>query len=161
MTFTYDPSLADDVSKVRDLVGDTDSLYPEFQDETLQAYLDMSKNNVLSAAVQATFRLYVNYAKSADVSEVDNTRIESRNKADAFEKIYKELKAQADRAKIFNSGKAPMFFGGLNRAAFNANREDSTLTPNDFTKDSIYFNRDFPELTEVGETPPLYSNEEY
>lgn len=159
MTFTYDPTLSDDISKVRDLVGDIEADYPEFQDETLQAYLDMSNGNVLDAAVQASFRLYVNYAKMADVSEVDNTRTENRNKSKAFENIYKELKVQSAKAKALNSGKPPIYFGGIDKARFNANREDSTLTPNDFTKDSIYFDRRFPELTEVGNTPPIYTDE--
>lgn len=146
MTFSYDPSLADDISKVRDTIRDTVEAFADFPDETLQAYLDVT-GSVSGASAQAAWRLYLDYAKAADVAEADDIRIENKTKSDTFKEIYEELKQEAQKDKAKASGKAPMFFGGLDRSTFNSNREDSTLVNPDFTKDSIFFNKKFPETT--------------
>ena len=42
MTYTFDPSLADDVSYIRFMIGDTNTSGMFLQDETIQAIFDMS-----------------------------------------------------------------------------------------------------------------------
>jgi len=42
MTYTFDPSLADDVSYIRFQIGDTNTSGMFLQDETIQAIFDMS-----------------------------------------------------------------------------------------------------------------------
>lgn len=159
MAFTYDPALADSISQVRDWVRDVNPDYYTFEDETIQYYLDNANGDVLGAAQQAAFRLYQDYTAQAEVSEVDGTRIENRNKSKFYKSIYEELKTEAKKSKLFKAGKSPVVFTGLNRAEFNSNRENQSLTPRDFTKDGIFFNKDYPETTPVGETPLVYRDE--
>ena len=146
MAFTYDPSLADDVSKIRFALGDTVEAYAEFPDETLSALVTI-EGTLEGATAAAMKTLYLEFLKRADVAETDDMRVEYSRKAKQYEQLYKDFKEAANRAKSVKSGKAPIIFGGLNRYSFNANREDSTLTPPDFTKGGIFFNRRFPELT--------------
>jgi len=153
MAFTYDPTLTDSISQVRDMIRDIYEDYYTFEDETINYYLNTANGSVLGAAEQAAFRLYQDYTAQAEVSEVDKTRIENKNKADAYKSIYEELKNENKKSKMFSNGRSPVFFGGLDRQAFNSNRENKSLTPNDFTKDMEDFNRRFPELTKVGATP--------
>ena len=46
MSFNYDIGLADNISKVRSLIDDTDSEAFEFPNETVQAYLDANTDNI-------------------------------------------------------------------------------------------------------------------
>ena len=153
MAFTYDPALTDPVSQVRDMVRDVSQDYYTFEDETINYYLNVANGSVLGAAEQAAFRLWQDFTAQAEVSEVDKTRIENKNTAKFYKDIYEDLKRENKKSKMFSSGKSPVFFGGIDRSSFNANREDKSLTPNDFTKDMENFDRRYPELTKVGETP--------
>ena len=91
MSFTYDISLADDISKVRSLVDDTDSTAFDFPDETIQAYLDANTDNIYKAASSLCKVLSVRYMKFADVAEVDDIRLEFKNKAEAFSLLAKDF----------------------------------------------------------------------
>ena len=149
MSFTYDPSLGDDVSLVRFYLDDTDSVYSYFQDEELQYLLENNKN-IFYAAAEAAFRLYTGYSKKSTISEVDDVRVEWRNKSAEMKSLYDSLKKKAKDAERKSSKNIPIVFGGINKDSFDANREDGTVTPPDFTKGVEGFNRRHPELTDLG-----------
>lgn len=60
MTATYDPALADAISRVRQLYGDTDVTQAKFQDETINAYL--GGRSELASAAQLCRDLAARYA---------------------------------------------------------------------------------------------------
>lgn len=148
MSFTYDPSLADDVSLVRFYLDDTLESYHDFHDSELQFLID-ANGSPLAAAAEAALRLYTRIVKSPTVSEVDDTRVEFRNKAESIYGLYKTLLKRVKEEKMKNATQAPMYFGGINKASFDANRNDSSLTPPDFTKGVVRFNRRHPQSTPI------------
>jgi len=148
MSFTYDPTLADEVSQVRFYLDDTIEDFADFQDEEIQYLLDNNRN-IFYAAAEAAFRLYTSYSKRATISEVDDVRVEWRSKSAEMKALYESLKKKAKDTATDKSKKAPIFFGGLNKDTFDANRSDDSLTPRDFTKGTPRFNNRFPETTDL------------
>ena len=148
MSFTYDPTLSDDISIVRFYLDDTLEDFADFQDEEL-AYLIANNKNVLYAAAEGAFRLYTSLTKRASISEVDDVRVEWRNKSAEMKSLYDSLKKKAKDAERKSSKNIPIVFGGINKDSFDANREDDTATPPDFTKGVEGFNRRYPELTDL------------
>lgn len=146
--FTYDPTLADDISVVRFYLDDTEADIADFQDEELQ-FLISDSDSPIEAAAEAAFRLYSSYSKRATVAEVDDVRVEYRDRANALKALYDSLKKKAKADAVKRAKKTPMFFGGLDKDRFDANREDTSLTPADFTKGSVRFNRRSPSLTDL------------
>lgn len=155
MAFTYDPNLGDPISQVRNYVGDTEAEYAQFQDEEIQFFLDVNNGSVVGAASEAVFRLYVAYSQRSEEAEVDDVRVRYGNIADNLFKVYNALKEKTRKDKLLKSSTAPIFFGGLDKSKFDANREDSTVTPPDFTKGVPHFNRRHPSLTDLDD---LYKN---
>lgn len=96
MAATYSPSLSNEVSQVRQWLGDTGNgagAFPqaaEVQDETIQAYLDQGCS-VLRAAARLARDLSARYAKMVDVDVDDQL-----TKASQRYKQYKELAASLD-----------------------------------------------------------------
>jgi hypothetical protein len=144
MSFTYDPTIADDISKVRSLIQDTVELTADFQDEELQFFLDINNGNIYKAAREAAFRLYVKYSKMADIEQVGKIRLEYVSRAGAMKDLYDVLLTETTKL----SGKPMMYFGGITKAGFNKNRSDTSLVRPDFTKDSILFDPCVPDLPE-------------
>lgn len=70
MTATFDPSLSNAVSQVRQYLGDTTvndaDVPPEVQDETITAYL--ATKSVLSAAAQLARDIAAKYAGMVDIT---------------------------------------------------------------------------------------------
>lgn len=140
MAFTYDPTLADAISRVRNMVQDTVEVVADFQDEELQYFLTANGDSEIKAAREAAFRLYVKYSKMADVQQVAKVRLEYFNRAQAMKDLWDAMaKDVATR-----SGKAMIYFGGLNRDNFNTNRNDASVTKPDFTKGTVFNDPDQP-----------------
>jgi len=148
MSFTYDPTLSDDISIVRFYLDDTLEDFADFQDEEI-SYLIANNENVLYAAAEAAFRLYTSLTKRASVAEVDDVRVEFRSKSAEMKSLYDSLKKKAKDVERKSSKNTPMVFGGVGKDSFDANREDDTTTQPDFTKGLPHFNRRHPELTDL------------
>lgn len=150
MSYSYDPNLTDKVSQVRFYIQDHQE--PAlFADEELQYLLTANGDDVLLASTEAAYRLWVQYLHLADVSEVDNVRIEHRDKAEQFKELYEDFKKKSVTSKVKS-----IFFGGIDKVAFNANREDSSLVNPEFTKGGIYNDDCNQELTPVDDCNKLY-----
>lgn len=157
MSFSFDPSLASKRDEVRFLIQDTTDSGHLFEDETIDALLLSNGDNVLETLAVLAQTLWTQYLQKADVAEVDDVRIEYRNKANQMKDFYDDVKKRSKMAKL--NGKTPIYFGGINRAKFDQVREDSSVVKPEFTKGNIFFNEDFPELTPVDE--PLYERDWY
>lgn len=149
MSFTYDPSLGDNISKARFLIQDTNELAPYFQDETISALLATNGDSPLKVAKALAQALWTQYLQRADVAEVDDVRLDYKDKANQFKILYEELSKQVFTES--SSGVVPMYFGGINRAAFNSNRNNQTLVKPAFTKGGEFFDKYNPELYPVDE----------
>lgn len=160
MTFTYDPTQTDDISKVRFLIQDTEEDLADFQDEELEYLLVVSNNDIYQAGAEAALRLYMKYSKESSRIEVDGVRVENKDKSSNYLELYKAIKKIADSKTRKSSGKALAYFGGISRDKFNANRENDNLVKPAFTKQQTTFNDRYPELTPVDfeSYPPNYYN---
>ncbi len=58
MSASYDINEADNVSKVRGLIGDTDVTAPRFQDETIAARINAAGSNLFTAARDLLYSIY-------------------------------------------------------------------------------------------------------
>ena len=83
-----------DIGKIRALINDTDEDNPEFSDEQLQAYLDMSSGNIIQAAIFALQGLVSKYTATAgDSYRVDTIQYEEgKSKASAYLNLLNSLK---------------------------------------------------------------------
>ena len=155
MSFSFDPTLTSSRDEVRFLIQDTVDAGHLFEDETIDALLLSNGDSIIETLKVLAQTLWTQYLQKADVAEVDDVRIEYRNKANQMKAYYEELKKQAKLAKMKTI--APIYFGGIDRAKFDSVREDSSVVKPEFTKGSIFFNEDFPELTPVDE--PIYERD--
>ena len=147
MAFTFNPDLSDPVSQVRFLIQDVNTPGEYFQDETIEALLLTNRDRVLDTARDLAQAMWTQYLQRADVSEVDDVRIEYRDKAAQYKELYEELSKQAIVAR--KSGVLPIFFGGIDRAQFNHTRNDQSTVKPSFTKGGIQFDKYYPELYPV------------
>jgi hypothetical protein len=94
MSFSYDPSEADNISKVRGKIGDTDQTVPRFQDETITARLLTNNSNPFLAAADLLDTILTvmssgpSEVKFADYQEKQGTLKDLRDR-------ITELKAQS------------------------------------------------------------------
>ena len=143
MSFDFDIGLSDSVSKVRSLIDDTDSEAYDFPDETIQAYLDLNTDNIYKAAASCCKVLSVRYMKFADVAEVDDIRLEFKNKAETFSLLAEDFnKVGISDTKVV---RAYMHFGGVNKSTFDDIRSDDTLVKPKFTKNTIFHDPCLPD----------------
>lgn len=149
MAFTFNPDLSDTISQTRFIIQDTQTPGEYFQDETISALLISNNNSPLKAAKTLAQALWTQYLQRADVAEVDDVRLDYKDKANQFKILYEELSKQVFTES--SSGVVPMYFGGINRAAFNSNRNNQTLVKPAFTKGSKFFDKYNPELYPVDE----------
>lgn len=149
MAFTFNPDLSDTISQTRFIIQDTSSPGEYFQDETISALLLTNNDRPLDAAKSLAQAMWTQYLQKADVAEVDDVRIEFRDKANQFKQLFDELSKQALIAR--STGVLPIFFGGIDRAQFNKTRNDQTVVKPSFTKGQPQFDKNFPELYPVDE----------
>lgn len=147
MTFSYDPSLGDPVSQVRSIIQDNIEGIEDFQDEEIEYFLAVNNDNPWVAAREAAFRLMVYFTKQTTIAEVDRVKVQFGDKAAAFKTLLKELDDIIKKQKI--SKRMPMYFGGIDKADYNKNRSDGSTMKPEFTKEIIYFNERFPELSKI------------
>ncbi len=144
MSFTYDISLTDDISKVRSLIDDTDEDIAEFQDETINAYLTTNKSDIYVTAADLAMIMSVQYLKMADDAEMDDIRLTFKDKAESFMQLYDHfMQVSIKRSK--SKGSSPMFFGGISKSQFDTNRDDCSLVKPKFTQDTIFHNKHLTE----------------
>jgi hypothetical protein len=127
MSYSYDPSMSDNVSKIRFYIQDTFELAPFFQDEEIQALLDMNDSDLFKTAAQACFALYTKFAQSATVAEIDDVRIEARDRY----RFYKDLSEKFEAKALKQSGRPiPVIIGGADRKEFIARSEGREYSKN-------------------------------
>ena len=84
------------IAQVRALIGDGDSQW--FQDEEIQAYLDITGDNALRAAGTALQNMAVSFAVSGRSIKTDDLSIDTRDRATSLISLSKQYFAQADEA---------------------------------------------------------------
>jgi hypothetical protein len=92
MTATFDPTLKDDVSQVRQRIGDVVTLGAQVQDETIQAYIDQGMT-ILVCARRLCLDLSALWTRKAATVTIDDQRSD-------FSKVaahYLTLAAEIDR----------------------------------------------------------------
>lgn len=94
MATTYNPNLADRISRVRQFIGDTDIAAAEIQDETITYYLDTGGLSELGAASRLAWDLSAKYAKRADV-DVDDQLQRFSQTSKQYAELARILGAQA------------------------------------------------------------------
>ena len=150
MSFTYDIGLSDNISKVRSLIDDTDSESFDFPDETIQAYLDTTSSNIYKTASSLCKSLSVRYMKFADVAEVDDIRLEFKNKAEAFSQLSKDyFEVGRNNSKVIRPF---MYFGGVSKSNFDAIRDSDSFVKPKFTQDTIFHPENTYEINLVTTT---------
>lgn len=111
MSFTFSSSLSTDISKVRQLLGDTVDTGHRIEDETITAYL--TRKGVLMTAAQCAYDLAARYAIMVD-SEVDNQNNKASQLSANYEALGKRLEAQAASAAAADvSGFTGIYVGGI------------------------------------------------
>lgn len=105
MSFTYDPTT--DFGKVRLLAQDFDSSNAVFQDNEIQAFLDLNSANVRLAAAQALEVIAANEAFIAKKSTIDGDSFDGPAVATALKGMAAEYRRQvmdadADGAGLFD-----------------------------------------------------------
>lgn len=106
MTFTFNPTLADPLSRVRQHVGDT-AAPGEVADETIIYYLGLPKTE-LAAAAQVAWDLAAKYAKVVKVV-VDDQSVDPGKISENYIAMAKRLEGQASDVP---TGADPAAFGG-------------------------------------------------
>lgn len=101
MTYSYDP--ATDIGKIRLIISDKDEQHVIFQDEELQAYLDMT-GDVRRAAADALESMASNQAMVLKVIRTLNLSTDGAATARALREHAKNLREQADAADAGDGG---------------------------------------------------------
>lgn len=116
MTATFDPTLANPLDRVRQLIGDTEVSKPrnvEIQDETIIAYLAANSQNELRVAWLLACDLMAKYARQVEIAVDHQT-----SRADQAFKQYSQLKQMLEdrmrsTSKASDTGFSGVFAGGL------------------------------------------------
>ena len=114
MSYDYDVGLGDDLSKVRFLIQDNIEEGRFFEDEEI-TFLLAQHTNIYGAAADACFALYTRFSSSLTVAQVDDIRIETKDRIKHYQDLYKEFKR---KASTVNGLVPPVFIGGANRTEF-------------------------------------------
>jgi hypothetical protein len=93
MSANFDPSLKDPVSRVRQLVGDTDQQHPLSQDETILYYL--TTRSELATAAQIASDIAAFFASRQVDTVVDGQQFSNSQRARHFTDLANRLTRQA------------------------------------------------------------------
>lgn len=104
MGFTYDTNTA--LGVVRLVISDTDSEHPLFQDNEIQAYLDLNQENVRRAAASALDTLASSQAFTLKVISTLDLHTDGASVARALREHAKELR---DEANISDAADGSLF----------------------------------------------------
>lgn len=113
MSFTYDNTLSGDRDKVRFYLQDTVDAGHYFEDEELD-FLLSDNTSVIKTVADAALILFNQFAQALSVAEVDDVRIETKDRMKYYEKVYNEFKKKSDRS----TSVLPIIIGGDDRLEF-------------------------------------------
>lgn len=102
MAWTYDPSLPSEKDKVRLLIGDTSVATPLYQDETIEAMLDIH-GSANPTAVALCRALAAKYSRDAD-KWVGDLKINASQRAKAFLALAESLAKEAASRGVPSAG---------------------------------------------------------
>jgi hypothetical protein len=112
MAATFNATLASDLDKVRQRLGDTDTNDAQFEDETIMAMLDEPGMNYLTVAAQLARDLSARYARKVD-TDVDGQGFKWSNLSKQFLNLAADLTSQARRLAVMDAtGEATGALGG-------------------------------------------------
>lgn len=124
MSFSYDPNLGDDVSKVRFLIGDTTEP-AKFSDEAITTWLALNGGNVYLTAALLADSLAATYASRQNL-KIDGFSVDYGARADQYRRLAITLRNTA--AGGAGALGAP-FVGGVSIAAMDAVESDTDRNP--------------------------------
>lgn len=99
MAFTYNP--ATDLGKVRLLIMDTVDLGHTFEDDELQALLDLEDQSIRYAAADALVSLSANKSRLAQKIKVLDIDVDTRDAAKSLLDLAEKLRDQEDNSGSF------------------------------------------------------------
>ncbi len=98
MTFTFDLSTLDIVTKLRILIRDKDSANILFEDEELQMFLDSQSNDLYLSAADALVALSSNAALLNKAEQIGEYKIDSKGMAEALLKVAARFRTLVEEA---------------------------------------------------------------
>lgn len=126
-TYTADP-LNNPVDEVRLLIGDTDSLEPQLQDEELQYFLAKASNVAIKAAIAAVTQLIAKFSRLADETTAEWS-VKWSQKSSQYRSLLKDLKDPENAL----SGSPVAYGGGISITDINTNANTTDRFPDMFT----------------------------
>jgi len=117
--WTYDPSVASDVDKVRLLIGDTNPADRLLTDSEILFFLELRGGDVFKAAADAAKAVAARFSRLADTTNL-SLSIAASQRAEAYWKLASELDTRADLL-----GGSEMFVGGLSVSGKESLDEDT------------------------------------
>jgi len=120
--------MSDDLTRVRRMIGDTNSSDQLLDDSDLQDYLD-DFGNIFAAAAAACDDLAAMMAREVDQS-ITGMSLKSGDMFTHYEKLAVNLRKRALRA-----GYVTVKAGGIKKADADANRQDDTIVQPIFRRD--------------------------
>jgi hypothetical protein len=132
MAVTFNADLSDPVSRVRQLIGDTDPAAALVQDETITAYL--ATRGETATAAQLARDLSMKFARKVDTT-VDGQGVQYSQASRRFAELAVQLEAQAKREAastpaLSGADFCGIFVGGATASEVLAQRVDPTHPSN-------------------------------
>lgn len=146
MSFSYDNNLTTSLDMVRFNIQDVEDDCADFSDEEVAATLSMNNGLVIKTSRSLLQKLWIKYAKAPSKVEVDGVRMDNPKQGEYFKALYDGL-ADQEKKESITSGKAAIYYGGIDRDRFNSVRDDSTLVNSRFTRQQIDWSQRFPQTT--------------
>jgi hypothetical protein len=150
MTWTYDPTnlgtstLAERLDTVRFLVGDTDTLDQQVQDEEIAFALEENNNNVYTSAAWVARAIASKYARRV-TTQLDGAL--QANYSD-LSKQYMQLADQLEYQGKTNGAAVGVLAGGITKSGIKAVRANTDRIEGSFRRDRF-------------KNPPSYDTPEY
>lgn len=119
MAFTYDSALADDISRIRQLINDTIESNSKFEDEALTYYLSISGGSVFEASALALEQLSRKYSLIPDV-QLGTKRMSGSAIASVLALRAAEIRGQASGYR----GNPPPYTAGVSVDEFYGEYQD-------------------------------------
>lgn len=132
MTATFNPSLTDAISRVRQTIGDTvvsPATKAQVQDETITAVLTSKNSDELAASIQLAWDLSARWALAVD-TEIDNQLIKASQRAKAYKDLALRLERQAAKGSATANGAS---FSGIYVGGTTDTRGPNLGLPSDYT----------------------------
>lgn len=121
MSWSYNTSLTSTKDQVRYLVGDTNALDQQVQDEEIVFSLSQNGGNIYLAAAMVANSLSAKYSNAKDIT-VDGMSIKNSTRAQSYASLAIQLEAKAN---TLNGGVAPIVGGLTGRRSFGMRMMDN------------------------------------